>query len=547
MKTSRPSLVQLTALAVLFALTSVPMHAQVADAPVLYDSDLLPPAFHKSRREAVLASLPPHSVAIVLSAPQRNRENDVSYEFRQSSDMIYLTGSHEPGTVLLLSTDGVTVDGEMVHEVLLVPARDPGREVWTGRLFGDMRAQALLGVEKAVTLDRFEEIATASLEGARLFHLPLPNGVASGTTLDGQLEWLKENGRLLIPDVGGFLPRILSAALALSDEAGFERTSGFVARFADRFAGSNVEDIITAFNSAESFESWLEWRRENVDAVYADGFSLRGTLNGLRVIKTEAELGVMQRAIDNTTAAHREAMRSIEPGMYEYEIEALVEYIFRRNGSEYTGFPSIVGSGENSVILHYETNRRQMQAEDMVVMDIGAEYHHYSADVTRTVPVDGVFSPEQKAIYELVLRAADAGIEVTRADSSFGAPHFAARAVLLAGMRELGLIGEDEEDSALRRFFMHGTSHYLGMYVHDVGGDGILAPGTVITVEPGIYIAAADDIDPKWWNIGVRIEDDILVTDGDPVNMSAGAPRTVAAIEALMRETGLGNSTAGRR
>ncbi len=260
------------------------------------------------------------------------------------------------------------------------------------------------------------------------------------------------------------------------------------------------------------------------------------------MVKTDAELALLQRAIDITGAAHREAMRSVVPGMHEYEIEALVEYIFRRNGAESPGFPSIVGSGENSVILHYETNRRRLEAEDMVVIDIGAEYHGYSADVTRTLPANGTFSPEQKAIYELVLRAQDAGIDASRAGQPFRAPHIAAAAVVAEGLVELGLIESADE---VRRFFMHGTSHYLGLYVHDVGTGGELVPGTVITVEPGVYISPSETVDPKWWNIGVRIEDDILITDGDPVLMSASAPRTVSEIEALMGETGLGNQTGG--
>ena len=260
------------------------------------------------------------------------------------------------------------------------------------------------------------------------------------------------------------------------------------------------------------------------------------------MLKTDAELTLLQRAIDITAAAHREAMKSIVPGMYEYEAEALIEYIFRRNGAESPGFPSIVGSGENAVVLHYNTNRRQMQADDMVVIDIGAEYHGYSADVTRSLPVDGTFSPEQKIIYELVLKAQQAGIEATRAGQAFGAPHLAAARVIADGLLELGLIQNEKE---VRTFFMHGTSHYLGLYVHDVGTRESLVPGTVITVEPGIYISPSPEIDPKWWNIGVRIEDDVLVTGGDPVVMSISAPRTVEDIEALMRQRGLGNEPAG--
>jgi Xaa-Pro aminopeptidase len=251
----------------------------------------------------------------------------------------------------------------------------------------------------------------------------------------------------------------------------------------------------------------------------------------------------LKRAIDITVEAQREAMRSLTPGMHEYEAQALIEYVFARNGSEYPGFPSIVGSGENTVILHYESNRRRTQPGDLVLMDIGAEVHGYTADVTRTVPVSGTFSPEQKAIYEIVLRAQDAGIQASRAGSPFGAPHQAAARVLAAGLAQLGLITSPTDAEGLRRFFMHGTSHYLGLDVHDVGAYGPLEAGTVITVEPGIYIAPAPDIDRKWWNIGVRIEDDVLIT---AQLLSGGAPRTVAEIEALMREQGLGNQPGGK-
>ncbi len=280
-----------------------------------------------------------------------------------------------------------------------------------------------------------------------------------------------------------------------------------------------------------------------MDRRYADGITLRTRLDALRTVKTSEELALLRRAIEITAAAHREAIRSIEPGMYEYEVEALIEYVFHRNGAESPGFPSIVGSGENAVILHYETNRRQMQAGDLVVIDIGAEYHGYTADVTRTVPVSGRFSPEQRAIYDIVLRAQEAGIRAVRAGAPFGAADQAARAVVAQGLQQLGLLGRDGN---VRRFFNHGTSHYLGLMVHDVGTGGPLAPGTVITVEPGIYIPPAPDVDRKWWHIGVRIEDDVLVTEGEPVVLSTGAPRAPEEIEALMREHGLGNAPAGR-
>jgi Xaa-Pro aminopeptidase len=170
----------------------------------------------------------------------------------------------------------------------------------------------------------------------------------------------------------------------------------------------------------------------------------------------------------------------------------------------------------------------------VVVIDIGAEFHGYTADVTRTIPIGGRYSPEQRAIYEIVYAAQEAGIQATQAGSAFYAPHQAAQQVLAEGLARLGLIASPNDQAGLRRFFMHGTSHYLGLDVHDVGSGGPMQPGTVITVEPGLYIAAAEDIDPKWWNIGVRIEDDVLVTANGPVLLSGAAPRRIDEIEALM-------------
>jgi Xaa-Pro aminopeptidase len=252
-------------------------------------------------------------------------------------------------------------------------------------------------------------------------------------------------------------------------------------------------------------------------------------------MKTIEEMALLQRAIDITTEAHRAVMTQVQPGWTEYQIEALVEYTFKRNGSEFPGFPSIVGSGENSVILHYETNRRTIEPGDVVVIDIGAEYHGYTADITRTIPVGGRYSPEQRAIYEIVYAAQEAGIAASRAGAPFRAAHEVGSRVLAEGLARLGLISNPNDQAGLRRFFMHGTSHYLGLDVHDVGDGSNLMAGQVITVEPGIYIAAADDIDPKWWNVGVRIEDDILITDGEPVILSRGVPRQIDEVEALMQ------------
>jgi Xaa-Pro aminopeptidase len=262
---------------------------------------------------------------------------------------------------------------------------------------------------------------------------------------------------------------------------------------------------------------------------------LPALLMQLRQIKLEPELVLLQKAIDATCEAISELARSVEPGMTEYQAQAIVEYFFKKNGSEYPGYPCILGAGENSCILHYESNRKKIYSNELLLADVGAEYHGYTADVTRTLPVDGEFSPEEKTIYELVLQAQVAGIEASRKGNLFSAPDKASRKVIVDGLIKLGIV---KDEASARKYFPHGTSHYLGLDVHDAGDYGPLQTGQVITVEPGIYIAEGSPCDPKWWKIGVRIEDDVLITEEGNRVLSACVPKTVEEIEKLMKETG---------
>ena len=519
---------------ILAALVAGPasVHAQQADVPVRYDDDYLTAGFHRGRREALGALLPENAVAFVFGAPTRNRSNDVSYEYRQSSDLLYLAGTEEPGSVLLLAPGGIRVDGRTVRELLFVPPRDPSEEVWTGRRFGAERAMRELGVELAVESPRFAEIVVPLLRDRtkQIHHVEIPDAPESGSDLERQLETFLAHVRpLALP------PSAVPLALALAAESDEYQA---LKRVPDAVRGAFTEEplraLADAFTASRSYEDWAR-RRTELLAGRSEGTALRIALNDLRTTKTEEEMTLLQRAIDITVEAHREVMRQVQPGWTEYQIEALAEYTFKRSGSEQPGFPSIVGSGENSTILHYESNRRTTERGDVVVIDIGAEYHGYSADVTRTIPLNGRYSAEQRQIYEIVYAAQEAGIRAARAGNDFQAPHRAVSEALADGLARIGLIAGPDDVAGLRRFFMHGTSHYLGLDVHDLGNYGPLTPGTVITVEPGIYIAAADDIDPKWWNIGVRIEDDVLITGGEPVILSAGAPRQIDQVEALMQ------------
>lgn len=525
--------------AVAFPLVEAPLAAQSHDAPVRYDDDHLPASFHEGRREALRSRLPDDALAILFGAPTRNRSNDVSFEYRQDSDFLYLTGSPEPGSALVLAPGGLEVDGRTVREILFVPPRNPSEEVWLGRRFGTERAMEQLGVELAVDATRFDELVGPWLASGsyKTFHLPLPDGVPTASALEGQLELFRRHVQPITIEEGGLTGFMLHGVLSAPSPELFARLRILADRGFDPAAASDptARELAEAFVDAREYESWTRTHAE-LTRGHPDGTRLRALLDELRTHKTAEELAIMQKAIDMTVEAHRQVMHSVEPGWHEYEIEALVEHTFKASGAEYPAFPSIVGSGENSVILHYETNRRRTEPGDLVVIDVGAEYHGYAADVTRTVPVSGRFTDEQRAIYDVVHRAQEAGIEASRAGAPYLAPHRAAEAVMAEGMAEVGLIRDETDLNGLRRFFMHATSHYLGLDVHDVGGGGPLEPGTVITVEPGLYIPAADDIDPRWWNIGVRIEDDILITADGPVNLSADAPRSSDEVEALMRE-----------
>ena len=258
----------------------------------------------------------------------------------------------------------------------------------------------------------------------------------------------------------------------------------------------------------------------------------------LREIKSEEELFLMRKAISITCEAQIELIKALEPKMTEFQSEAIIEYVFKTNGAEYPGFPSILGSGENSCVLHYNTNRKTMTGDNLLVSDVGAEYHGYTADVTRTIPVDGHFSKEQKIIYDIVLKAQLAGIKKCKAGNSFWDPNVAATSVVSQELQKLGII---RSPIGVRKYFMHGTSHYLGLDVHDVGTYLPLKANSVITVEPGIYIPEGSPCDKKWWNIGVRIEDDVLITKDEPEVLSDCIPKTTEAIEKLMQETSIFN------
>jgi Xaa-Pro aminopeptidase len=270
-------------------------------------------------------------------------------------------------------------------------------------------------------------------------------------------------------------------------------------------------------------------------------------IHEMRLIKSEAELAMMRHAANTSARAHTEAMRMCQPNMTEYQVEAVFAYEFRRDGME-TAYTSIVGGGKNGCILHYIENRDVLKAGELLLIDAGAEYQCYASDITRTFPINGKFSPEQKALYQIVLNAQYAAINAVRPEVLWDDIHQAAVNVLVDGLLELGLLTESKDkvlaDGLYRKFYMHRTGHWLGLDVHDVGAYKVegewrrLQAGMVLTVEPGLYIPAEEGIDPKWWHIGIRIEDDVRVTDTGHEVLTAGVVKEIADIEALMASKG---------
>lgn len=436
--------------------------------PAEYPNDYLTPAFHAGRRAAFRDMMPAHTMAMFFASQVRVRNNDVDYFYAQSKNFYYLTGLEEPNSLLLLFKEPVTILGKTGTEFIFVQPRNPQREQWTGKI---------LGVEGVMDRYKFENVFTHDKFNASTVDF---NQYDSVFTLYRNEEIVDKFKR--VPDP-------LSRMALLTDS------------------------ILMATNKR-----------------IANPFNMRMMLSKLRGIKQPEEIALMEKVVNMSVAGHNEVMKAVRPGMREYQAQAVMEYVFKNNGAEYVGYPSINGSGANTCILHYETNQRLMNSGDLLLSDCAAEYHGYSADVTRTIPVNGKFTPEQRIIYELVLEAQDSAFEKCRPGISLTEVHMAANRVITRGLMKLGITSSPEET---RTYFPHGTSHHLGLDVHDMGSRGPLEPGACFTVEPGIYIQPGSKCDQKWWNIGVRIEDDILITPNGYRNLSAGAPRTVKDIEKM--------------
>ena len=434
---------------------------------------MLQPSDFKQRRKALMQRLKKKSVALLSSAPATVRNRDVEHPFRQHSDFYYLTGFDEPEAV------AVFVPGRKEGEfVLFCREFDPEKAIWTGRHAGLEGAREAYGAHEAFSIGELDE------------------------RLPGLLE---DRDRVYFP---------------IGDDADL-----------DHAVMAAVHDI-------------RRRSRTGVQAPY-EFVALEHVLHEQRLFKSAAELDIMRKAAEVSVLAHQRAMRACRPGRYEYEIEAEILHEFAQHGMRSPAYPCIVAGGGNACVLHYTENDAPLRDGDLLLIDAGAEYRNYASDITRTFPVNGRFSEPQRAIYELVLEAQSAAIEEVRPGRRWMDPHEAAVKTLTKGLVTLGLLKGKVpkliKDEAYKKFYMHRTGHWLGMDVHDVGlyrVDGEwreLEPGMVLTVEPGLYIAPdCEDVDPEWRGIGVRIEDDVLVTKDGCDILTAALPKTVADIEACM-------------
>jgi Xaa-Pro aminopeptidase len=425
------------------------------------------------RRQALMARVGRDAAVIIPAAVHHRRNRDTEYRYRQDSDFYYLTGFAEPEALLVLLPG--RAEGEFV---LFCRDRDRAMEIWNGYRAGPEGAVSDFGASQAFVIADVATKLPELLAGRKQVYAPM----ATETAFDA--------------DLAGWINAVRSQARA----------------------GVEAPQSLHAIDQA---------------------------LHPLRLIKSAAEIAIMQAAADLSAEGHRRAMAVAKAGRYEYELEAELLHSFTRHGCIAPAYGSIVGGGANACILHYTENNAELRDGDLVLIDAGGELAYYAADITRTFPVNGRFSAEQKALYEVVLAAQLAAIDVVQVGNSWQLPHETAVRVLCEGLLELGLLkGELSaviEGGDYRRFYMHRTGHWLGMDVHDVGDyriDGewrAFAPGMVLTVEPGLYIAPDDDtVEARWRGIGIRIEDDVVVTESGPHVLTAKAPKTIAEIEALV-------------
>ncbi|WP_276165961.1 aminopeptidase P N-terminal domain-containing protein [Zobellia alginiliquefaciens] len=500
-------------------------------------TDFLSSDFHKGRREAVRSMMPQNSVAVFFANAVRNRANDVDYVYHQDPNFYYLTGYKEPNAVLVLFSEEQQIAGTSDNEILYVQERDPRAEQWNGKRLGVEGAKGKLGFTTVFNGSAFKDVNIDFKNFDKVLFFDFENDYRDSrdeADLYDLIQTFKTKANYPA-DYDSSKDRFYSMITStdVENSANVAQTLG---RYLSRDKELQKDELISGFVNANDDKLRSEIKEKvtlKLDANNLNSSMLGEIMATLRETKSAEEMELLKKAIEISAVGQIEVMKAMHPNMSETEIQGVHEYVYKKYGAEYEGYPSIVGGGHNGCILHYIENNKMKVGNDLVLMDLGAEYHGYTADVTRTIPANGKFSKEQKLIYDIVYDAQEAGIKESVLGAPFQAPGQAASKVVTAGLMKLGIIKKEED---ARIYFPHGTSHYLGLDVHDAGTYQPFQENTVITVEPGIYIPEGSDCDEKWWGIAVRIEDDILITKNGPVNLSAMAPRKAEEIQKVMKQ-----------
>jgi Xaa-Pro aminopeptidase len=512
-----------------------PVIRESPPAPVFRDEERV--AELAARRARVAEKIGPKSILVMFSGEPRVYTNDVSYEFRQENNLFYLTHLKQEGATLVLLPGNPGM-----QEILFMPRRNPAAETWTGHMYSPEEARRISGVSEIWEAKEFQPFMQALR--ARRAYRPQAEGVLLSSTTTP------------------------AASPVSSTSTASTATTGAQPLAAGRSnAATGFEPLHTAMQQNEAAlylllpggDNSREFRQEQEFAAQwakaATGLNVRTAwpiFVEMRMRKSPSELRLLQHAVDISIEGHQRAQAVAPASKWEYEVEAEIDYTFRRRNADNWGYPNIVGCGPNATTLHYQESQGRVAQNDLILIDSGAEYEHYTADVTRTFPASGRFSPAQSEIYNIVLAAQEASFRAIRPGIPLSDVHNASAEVIKDGLLRLGLI-TDRNSNQFRIWFMHGTSHWLGMNVHDVGIPGVkLAPDMVFTVEPGIYIrtdaldylpdtpenqkfiAAVRPAFEKYKGIGVRIEDDVVVTSDGHRNLSAALPRTIPEIESFM-------------
>ena len=470
-------------------------------------------AFHKQRRTACRAALPPRSVAIFFSAPVRKRSNSVFYPYQQQRDFFYLTGFNEPHTLLLLFKEPQydSIAQRSYDELLLTQARDARAELYDGKRLSPDQVPSTLGIDHAY-------IASA-------------------------------HGQLRIPwsQLQVLLPALPQPTHLPKHPYPLERIIGTVAQLLQPM---NQQ---VCYPDQENPVPEHTPTLANIEQDNLDFLTLKTIMKTMREVKVTQEIQWLRQAIQISCQAQQEVMHTIHPGISEREVQGIHEFIYKKQGIAHTGYPSIVGAGHQGCVLHYIDNHRgALRADELILMDLGAEYNGYTADITRTIPVGGRFSKEQRAIYDLVYAAQEAVFKNCRAGAAFADNTPLALQVIHAGLVQLGILASNAPLETAKLYAPHGVTHHIGLDVHDGGNYTTMQAGMIFTVEPGIYIPSNSPCDKKWWDIAVRIEDNILIKPlekGIEKNieksiekgkgyelLSADLPRTATAIERTMAQ-----------